>query len=109
MPLLPSVGQSAQRHRQHFRRQVVDTDPWNHEKATVRHRKVQPSLTVGPAPADPVVPGRQHPCRRLEQQNRERAPVAVPDEPADGRPEGPRASQVVVAVHQRIPQGDILG
>ena len=73
VPLLPSAGQLAQRHRQRLRRQVVDADPWHHQEAAVRHREVQPAVAVGRAPPDPLVPGRQRPRRRLEQQHRESA------------------------------------
>ncbi len=105
VPLLPSVGEGAQRHRQRLRRKVVDADPWHHQEAAVRHREVQPAVAVGRAPPDPLVPGRQRPRRRLEQQHREVPPAAVADEPADGRPEGPRAYQPITLDSVSFPFG----
>ena len=40
---------------------------------------MQPAVAVGRAPADPFVPRRQRPRRRLEQQDREAPPAAVAD------------------------------
>ena len=105
---LPAFRKPAQRQRQRLRRQIVDADPRQHEKAAVRHRKVQAAAAVSRAPADPFVPRRQLPRRRLEQQNGQGPPAPVADEPADVRAEGPRTAEIMTAVHERFPQGGVL-
>ncbi len=105
---LPAFRKPAQGQRQRLRRQIVDADPRQHEKAAVRHRKVQAAAAVSLAPADPFVPRRQLPRRRLEQQNGQRPPAPVADEPADVRAEGPRTAEIMIAVHERFPQGGVL-
>ena len=101
--LLPLPRQALRRHPQRARGQVVHPHPREDQEARVAQRQVQPPPALARVPADPFVPRRQLPRRRLEQQAAEPPPLPVEDEPPQARTERARAAQRVVAVHQLVP------
>ncbi len=108
-PALPVPGQLPGRHPEAGGGQIARTDPGQDQEPGVAHHPDAVPVPAAPAPADPCVPAGQRPGRAVEQQAGKPAAAAVVNEAADVRAERPLMAEIVVAVHQRVPQLPAFG
>ena len=107
MALLPLLRKLTRCHGKGFGGEIVHPDPREDQEPAVRHRQMQPAVTVLLAPSDPRVAGGQRLRRRLEQQAAETSALPVQNKPAQVRAERARTAEAVVPVDQLVPVGDV--
>ena len=108
-PRLPVIRQPRGRQRQRMRGQVADPHPRQDQEPGIARHALQTLLPPVPAPANPFVPVLQLRRGALEQQAPQLPALPVDHEVPHAAAHRLAVAQTVVAVHQLVEQGHVIG